>query len=183
MIVGNFFPPAGAVSELSRRIATSLEFALKTRLQAVHLTLAKQPSFEPCESAKPITTKLGTNYAKALKADAFVAGDVAQKAGSPAYSVSFYVSDAYDFFADPQVASNPSLDLNSPSGASVSDATHAAVLTSIAAGLAKKNDCVNSIKVIAVAEQLMDPIPSYLMSLRKECESRTPNIDLRRISQ
>jgi hypothetical protein len=182
VIVGSFLPPvsAGAMSDLSRRIAISLEFALKTRLQAVHLTLAKQPSFEPCEPAKPTTTKLGANYAKALKADAFVAGDVTHEAGVPGYSVSFYVSDAYDFFADPQVASNPSINLNSPSGASVSDATHAAVLTSIAAGLAKKNDCLNSIKVLNVAEKLMDSIPPDLKSLRKECDLRLPNIDLRR---
>lgn len=109
-------------------------------------------------------------------------GDVAHNAAS-GYSVSFYVSDAYDFFTDPQVASNTTVDLNTPSGASVSDATHVAVLTSIAAGLANKDDCITAIKVLAVADQLVETPVSYVANLRKECEARIPNIGLRRDTQ
>jgi hypothetical protein len=188
VIIGNFLPPspAGALSDLSRRIAKSLEFALRTRLQAGHLTLAKQPSFEPCEAAKPATTKMGAEYAKALRADAFVDGDVALNNRLPGYFVNFYVSDAYDFFPDPQIAANRNLDLNAPSGVSVSDETHVAVLASIAAGLAKKNDCVTAIQVISVAERLMEAQIidelriDYLARLRTACEARVPNVSLRK---
>jgi hypothetical protein len=196
VIIGNFLPPspAGALSDLSRRIAKSLEFALRIRLQAVHLTLGKQPSFEPCEAAKPATTKFGAKYARALKADAFVDGDVAVALDirdQPGYSVSFSVSDAYDFFPDPQVVGNRYLNLNAPSRVSVSDETHIAVLASIAVGLAKKNDCVTAIQVISVAERLIeDPNPDagelrvdYLAQLRKDCEARVPNVNLRKGAQ
>ncbi|MET4602867.1 hypothetical protein ABIB90_002344 [Bradyrhizobium sp. JR4.1] len=193
VIIGNFLPPspAGTLSDLSRRIAKSLEFSLKTRLQAVHLILDKQPSFEPCESAKPATSKLGAGYAKALKADAFVDGDVSHDKRLLGYAVSFYVSDAYDFFPDPQLASNRNLELDTPSAVSVSDETHLAVLASIAAGLAKRKDCATALQVISVGERLIEePITSsnalradYFAQLRKGCEEQLPNVGLRKTTK
>ncbi|WP_298240077.1 hypothetical protein [uncultured Bradyrhizobium sp.] len=193
VIIGNFLPPtpAGGLSELSRRIARSLEFALRTRLQSAHLTLNKQPSFVPCEAAKPPTTRFGSGYAKALDADAFVDGDISRDRRLPGYAVNFYVSDAYGLFSDPQLARNRSLNLETPSEVEVSDETHVAVLASIAAGLARKDDCVTAIKVITVAERFLEqpgdnPIPAgfeYLAGLRKSCEVRLPNVNLRKNTQ
>jgi hypothetical protein len=181
VIVGNFLPPEGGVlSDLSTRIARSLEFALNTRLQAVRLTLALLPSFEPCDAAKPKTARLGANFAKALRADAFVAGDITHAAGSPDFTVSFLVSDAYGLFSNPEIASNKSVNLDNPSGASVSGETHAAVLAAIAAGLAGKDDCVTAITVLSVAERLIDVIPPYITKLRNTCQSRVANVGLRR---
>jgi hypothetical protein len=182
IIVGNFLPPTGggALSDLSRRIARSLEYALNTRLQAVRLTLDQLPSFEDCDTAKPRTPRLGTNYAKALRADAFVGGDVSHSDGATGFTVSFQVSDAYGLFGSPEVTLNKSVSLDSPSGASMSGETHAAVLASIAAGLAGKNDCVTAIAVLSVAERLVDTIPPYVTRLRKTCEARVPNAGLRR---
>jgi hypothetical protein len=181
IIVGNFLPPTGsALPELSRRIARSLDYALNTRLQAVRLTLEQLPSFEDCDTAKPRTPRLGPNFAKALRADAFVGGDVSQSDGAAGFTVSFQVSDAYGLFGNPEVTLNKSVSLDSPSGASMSGETHAAVLASIAAGLAGKNDCVTAITVLSVAERLVDTIPPYITKLRKTCEARVPNAGLRR---
>jgi hypothetical protein len=183
VIVGHFLPPEGRnLAELSTRIARSLEYALNTQLQAVRLTLELLPSFEPCDAAKPRTPRLAANFAKALRADAFVGGDISAADGSSSFTVSIYVSDAHGLFSIPAIASNRSVDLSNPSGASIGGETHAAVLASIAAGLAK-NDCVSAIAVLSVAERLVDVIPPYITSLRKTCESRVPNAGLRRVTQ
>jgi hypothetical protein len=180
VIVGHFLPPVGRdFTELSRRVAQSLEFALNTRLQTVRLTLERLPSFEPCDAAKPRTPRLGANFAKALRADAFVGGSIATADGSPSFTVSMYVSDAYGLFSNPAIAANRSVDLDNPSGASVTGETHAAVLAALAAGLAGKNDCVTAIDVLSVAERLVDTVPPYITQLRKDCQSRVPNAGLR----
>ena len=181
VIVGHFLPPDGRnLADLSMRIARSLEYALNTRLQTVRLTLELLPSFEPCDAAKPQTPRLAANFAKALRADAFVGGDIAAADGSPGFTVSIYVSDAHGLFNTPEMAFNRSVDLNNPSGASMSGETHAAVLSSIAAGLAGKNDCVSAIAILSVAERLVEVIPPYITSLRRSCKSRVPNVGLRR---
>jgi hypothetical protein len=186
VIVGHFLPADGRnLSDLSARIARSLEFALNTRLQTVRLTLELLPSFEPCDAAKPRTARLAANFAKELRADAFVGGDISAADGSSGFTVSIYVSDAHGLFSIPESVSNRSVDLSNPSGASIGGETHAAVLASIAAGLAgrEKNDCVSAIAVLSVAERLVDVIPPYITTLRKTCESRVPNAGLRRATQ
>jgi hypothetical protein len=181
VIVGHFLPPLGRdFGDLSTRIARSLEYALNTRLQTVRVTLEPLPSFEPCDAAKPRTSRLATNFAKALRADAFIGGDIASD-GSSGFTVSIYVSDAHGFFSAPATASNRSVDLSSPSaGALMAGETHVAVLASIAAGLADRNDCVTAITVLSVAERLVDVIPPYIERLRRTCKSRVPNAGLTR---
>jgi hypothetical protein len=142
--------------------------------------LELRPSFEPCDAAKPRTSKLGANFAKALRADAFVGGNVAPADGPSSFTMSIHVSDAHGLFSSPEIASNKGINLDNPSGASVSGETYAAVLAAIAAGLAGKDDCVAAIAVLSVAEQLVDVIPSYITSLRSSCRSRVPNAGLRR---
>lgn len=182
VIIGNFLPPGGgALTDLSKRVARSLDFALNTRLQTVRLNLELLPSFQDCDAAKPASRRLGANYAKALRADAFVDGEVSQTNGVDSFNVSMSVSDAYGLFSMPLTASNTSVDLHNPSGASVAAETHVAVLASIAAGLASKSDCVNSIAVLSIAERLVDVAPPYLNTLRAHCESRVPNVGLRRV--
>ena len=183
VIVGHFLPPLGRdFADLSARIARTLEYALNTRLQTVRLILKLQPSFEPSDAANPRIPVLGAKFAKALGADAFVSGEIAPGDGSSDFTVSVFVSDAYDLFSTPATASNRSIDLSSPSaGASITGETHAAVLASIAAGLAnKKNDCRTAMDVLLVAEQLVEVTPAYITRLRETCNSRNPNAGLRR---
>ena len=181
VVVGNFLAPLGEnFAELSRRVAQSLEFALNTQLQAVRVTLEHPPSFEPCEVAKPRTPVLGAKFALALRADAFVAGNVAKTDGASTFTVSLYVSDAYGLLNSPAVAANKSVDLNNPSGASLTAETHVAVLAAIAAGLANRKDCESAITVLSVAERLVAAVPQYVADLRKKCQASLPNAGLRR---
>lgn len=177
VIVGHFLPPTGgSVSDLSTRVARSLDFALTTRLQTLHLDRALQPSFEPCDAAKPRTPRFGADYARALRADAFVLGDIAE--APPHFTVRTYVSDAHDLLNQPVVASSESVDLDNPSGAEMAGETHAAVLASVAAGLAGNGDCVTAISVLAVAEQMAETVPGYVTELRRHCEGALPNTGL-----
>jgi hypothetical protein len=185
VIVGYFAAPAERdVRELSRRIAESLRYELNTSLQKVKVTLELLPSFEPCDAAKPRTPQLGASFAKALKADAFLSGNIAVADSPSSYTVNMYVSDAYGFFRDPMRASNRSINLDNPSGTSVSAETHAAMVVSIAAGLKSNNDCVTAISVLSVAEQLVRDAGATVQpgfsKLRADCEALVPQAGLRR---
>jgi hypothetical protein len=181
VIVGHFLSPIGKkdVSDLSVRVVRSLEFALNTRLQTVWLPEKLQPHFVPCDEVDPKTSRLGAPYARALRADAFISGDVAD--APPKFTLNTYVSDAYDLWNVPVTAINKDVDLNNPSESSMAGETHAAVLAAIAAGFSKRNDCISAIAVLSVAEQLVDKIPSYVTKLRKDCEARLPNSGLARV--
>jgi hypothetical protein len=177
IIVGHFLPPVGRdFSDLPIRVARSLDFALNPRLQIVRLSPDLQPSFEPCDAAKPITPKFGGDFAKALRADAFVTGDIS---GGPSnFTVSTYISDAYDLFGAPTIATSRNVDLSNPSGASIAADTYVAVLAAIAAGLAQKDNCAAAITVLSIAEQLVEVVPPYISALRKTCQARLPNAGL-----
>jgi hypothetical protein len=149
---------------------------LNIRLQTVHLDPDLQPAFEPCNAAKPAIPRFGADFAKALRADAFVGGNIAD--APPSLTVNTYVSDAHDLFAVPLAATSRSIDLDNPSGAPMAVETHVAVLAAIAAGLARKGDCVAAIDVLKVAEQMVAAVPPYLAGLRQECEARLPNAGL-----
>jgi hypothetical protein len=177
VIVGHFLPPVGGnFPDLPDRVAQSLDFALNTKLQSVSLSPELQPSFEPCQAAKPKTARFGANFAKALQADAFVGGNIAD--GPVEFTISTYVSDAHDLFSAPKIVTSRSVDLNNPSGANMAADIHVAVLAAVAAGLAGKEDCVGAITVLSVAEQLVEPPPPYLLALRTRCEAKLPNIGL-----
>jgi hypothetical protein len=176
VIVGHFLPPlSSSRTDFPERVARSLESALNIRLQAVYLPPELQPSFEDCAEAKPKTPKFGARLARALGADAFVGGNIADD--PPAYTVSTYVSDAHDLFPSPPVITSRSINLENFDEASISNDAYAAVLGAIAAGLAK-NDCVTAITVVKAATDLVEPDPPYLADLRAKCEARIPNTGL-----
>ncbi|MGO6950361.1 carboxypeptidase-like regulatory domain-containing protein [Rhizobium johnstonii] len=176
VVVGYFLPPAatGAQTDLTERVARSMSFALAIKLQQIYLAPDLQPSFEPCPAAKPRTPQLGASVAKALFADAFVGGDVAHL-DSASFKVSTYVSDAYGRLGPFVVAVNRSVDLDSPSGATMADETHVAVLAAVAAGLINKQDCATAMKVLNVAEQMTTPAPDYLVRMKDYCVAQLPN--------
>ena len=179
VVVGHFRSPLNRdFSELPGRIAETLDFNLTTRLQTVDLPANSLPAFEACEGAKPKALRFGKNVAKALRADALVHGNVFEQQSS--FAVSTYVSYAYEVFERPNVTTNPAVDLNNPAGAAMSKETHAAILAAVAAGIARRGDCLTAISVIAAAESLVGTDVSYLVTLRKQCEAELPNINLLR---
>lgn len=97
---------------------------------------------------------------------------------SPAHAsfkVSTYVSDAYGQLRPFVLAVNTNVDLDSPSGATMADETHVAVLAAVAAGIINKNDCATAMKVLAVAEQMAGSAPDYLLQMKDYCIAKLPN--------
>jgi hypothetical protein len=177
VIVGHFLPPAGTeFPDLPESVRSSLEYTLETRLQSVELAAKLRPKFETCDAARPRTPTLAADYARKLDADAFVGGVIGVEA--PSFTVTTYVSDAHDLFADPPRAISSNVNLLNPTGANISGETHAAVLAAVAAGFAKNDDCVTAITVIDAAVQLVEMEPPYLADLRRKCEARVPNAGL-----
>ncbi len=177
VIVGHFLPPVGTeFPDLPESIRSSLDYALDAQLQSLKVAKELRPRFETCDAAKPRTPTFAADYARKLQADAFVGGIIGVEA--PSFTVTTYVSDAHELFADPPRATSRNVNLLNPAVAEVSGETHAAVLAAVAAGLAK-NDCVTAITVINAAANLVEPDPPYLAELRAMCEANIPNTGLR----
>jgi hypothetical protein len=177
VIVGHFLPPVGRdVSELSTRVRNSLHFALATALGKRNLALRLRPIFLSCEAANPMEVTLGTNFARALKADAFIAGEVAHQ--PTRYLMNIYVSDAYGLFDGPELSRDIPVDLDRPSDTEMPGDAYVAVLAALAAGLKRKDDCVNVIEVVSIIRNLVQMLPSYVEDLRKECQPHLPQAGL-----
>jgi hypothetical protein len=110
-----------------------------------------------------------------LLADGFVGGEVAHSAAEQAFKVSTYVNDAYDRLRPFVRAESLNVDLDSPSGATMADDTHAAVLASVAAGIISKGDCATAMKVLAAAEQIAGSTPTYISKMKEFCVAQLPN--------
>ena len=172
VIVGHFLAPVDhAYLELSEHVAKVLDFSLNVELQKVHLDKSLQPDFEPCNEANLKIPKLGKSFARAVRADAFVGGNVGSSAP---YTVTTEVSDAFELFDRPESTMSKNVDIDNPTVAILRPETHAAVLGSIAAGLATK-DCENSLAVISVARRIVKDAPEYLSVLQTKCQNQLPN--------
>src|SRR6185436_11265067 len=125
----------------------ALHFSLRPLVQAKHLPQNLQPRFLKCAKADLQMIDLGKDLARALNADAFVSGAVAEQ--SARFTVSAYVSDAYEVFAEPEAVTSTAVDLSLPAVAQLNVETHVAILASVAAGLAAAKDCTTAIEVIA----------------------------------
>ena len=173
VIVGHFLPPVDHdYLELSEHVATAMDYSLNMELQKVHLDKSLQPDFEPCNEAKLKNAKLGKKFARAVKADAFVSGNVSS---GPPYTVTTEVTDAFELFDRPESTISQNVDIDEPTTATLKPETHAAVLGSVAAGLATNEDCENSLAVVSVAKRIVKDIPNYLLELQQGCQAKLPN--------
>jgi len=173
VIVGHFLPPVDHdYLELSEHLASALDSSLNVELQKVHLDKSLQPDFEPCNEAKLKTARLRKKFAHDVKADAFVSGNVSS---GPPYAVTTEVSDAFDLFDRPETTMSQNVDIDNPTSATLKSETHAAVLGSVAEGLAISEDCDNSLAVVSVAKHIVKEIPKYLLDLQLKCQDQLPN--------
>ena len=65
--------------------------------------------------------------------------------------VNTYISDAYDLFSTPTIATSKKVDLSNPRGASIAVETYAAVLARHRRRPCQENSCVTAITVLSVA--------------------------------
>lgn len=179
IIIGNFRSPVGEeLQELTERITDALQFDLIIRLQQNRLDPALQPVFAPCSGARPAVLQHSKRLVRALHADSLVYGDVTSTAAP--FTVKTLITDAYDLFQMPQAHLNDAVDLNDPTSATMSNAVHAAILASLAAGLARTDtsQCAEVISILNTIEQLVSSPPQTLETLRQECIPHLENSQL-----
>lgn len=179
IIIGNFRSPVGAeLQELTERITDALQFDLIIRLQQNRLDPALQPVFAPCSGARPAVLQHSKRLVQALRADSLVYGDVTSTA-TP-FTVKTLITDAYDLFQMPQAHQNDAVDLNDPTSAVMSNAVHAAILASLAVGIAQVDTsrCPDVISILNIIEQLVSSPSQRLETLRQNCTPHLANNQL-----
>ena len=176
VIVGRFRSPLGqALNDLPERVGEVLRYNLDSRLQTVE-TLTVVPHFQHCKDADEKWGSHGKQLAAFLSAHAYVHGDVSQGPSSY-YTVRTYVTDAYGLFARPYPIENLDVDLVAAATAVMNQETYAAILGSVAAGLADANDCESAITIVNVAENEMAASAQFpfLAAIRNKCTPQLPH--------
>jgi hypothetical protein len=171
VVVGHIRPPLGeTVADLPSRIAEALQFDLLTRLQEKHLNSEVQPIFEACAGAEPKSIMHGGQWARALKAHAFLSGSVNR--GQSDFDVSTLVSDAYDLFDGPQRSKNHAVDLNDPSAAQMDPKTHATILVAVAKGYENARLYAECVDTTVVAEGILGASSPMIIAVRASCQAK-----------
>jgi hypothetical protein len=177
VVVGHFLSPIDRplYTQVPEHLAKVFEYAINSRLQTRHLPRSVQPAVLPCESAQPQTPELGSNFARALRADAFISGNISGGTTEQGFKIVTYVSDAYGFFDHPEPTASDKINVDDPRSAVLKGETSAAILAAIAAGLANSGDCIDSLTVVSLAQEVVESTPLYLINLRNKCETILPN--------
>ncbi len=182
--VGRFFdPPAGGnVAPLSGHLARALSLKLAPELQKKHLPQDLQLTFVECTSASPHSLAHLANYAKAVGAQVFIAGDVIESGAR--FTVRTYFGDRYGVFPSTASVVNENVDIRDP-GAVVFDAdTYAYMLVALTHGYVEKGHYAECVDICVAAEQLVRELlpgqapPQILISQREFCQARTANAGL-----
>ena len=177
IVVGYFRPPAsGDAVDFASRVADALSYDLLTRVQRAGLRPAEQPNILACADAKPRTLADYGNFAKALLADAFLAGYVT-KSGER-FKVEMSVEDGFGVFGSPRRISNRDVNLDDPAAARLDTEAHGAILTALIAGYETAGKAAECVELCAAAERMLGTLPPAIADLRKKCRGALPNSGL-----
>ena len=182
--VGRFFdPPSGDnVATLSGRLARALSLQLAPELQKKHLPQDLQLSFVECTSASPHSLAHLANYAKAVGAQVFIAGDVIESGAR--FTVRTYFGDRYGVFPSTASVVNEDIDIRDPGAVVLGADTYAYMLVALTHGYVEKEHYAACVDICVAAEQLMrellpDQVPPRVLSNQREfCQARTANAGL-----
>ena len=178
VVVGHFRPPSeSADPELAARIKDTLNYELLTPMQRVGIAQDLQPMILDCGKVQPRADADYPGIAKALKADAFLAGYVtpASSTSSPKVKVEMVIADRYGLLVPPARASSPDVDLNDPAAARLSPDAHVAILTALIAGYEKAGMAAECVEASNAAEGVVGALPARLAEARERCLQSLPN--------
>jgi hypothetical protein len=181
IVVGHFRAPvsaAGTDSDLAGRIAEALTYDVLTIVQTLNLPPALQPRFLACDEAKPRSVDFAAGYARALKADALIVGNIEPVNG--AFDVRAYIGDAFQLFKPPVPSMARGVALNDPAVAKLGPEMHAAILTAVARGYAERRRFTECVDVAVAAGRLLSRSTSALDQTLARCQDGTGLADLRR---
>jgi hypothetical protein len=175
VVIGHVRPPASATHDLdlSRRVRTVLEYDLLTEVQKTHLPPAQQPAVFSCPNALPRTMKEHSDWARALKADAFVVGEAAPVNGN--FKVDMQVSARYAESASlPTLATTPEMNLDLPSSADLGRAALEPIMIALLRAYLKEGRYAECVEFSMAAESALGQ-STVLGELRKSCQLKLPN--------
>jgi hypothetical protein len=186
VVVGYFRPPASQAGDtgLADRVKDTLDYDLLAPMQLVGVPTGMQPTILACGNVQP---RAATDYpalARALGADAFLAGYVTAPASptNPKVKVEMVIADRHGVLQPPARASSPDVDLDDPAAARLSAAAHVAILTALVAGYEKAGQSAECVEVTNAAERVVGTLPPGLAQARERCTQKLPNRALLRNS-
>lgn len=173
--VGYFRPPAAASADvdLAGRIRDALSYDLLTRVQQSSLRPESQPFIWACPQAKPQVEKDYTGWARALNADAFLAG-YAAPAGQR-FKIEMLVADRYGSAEMPTRTTSKDVDLDDPAAARMDASAHAAILAALLSGYQRSGKYAECVEVSVAAERILGRLPPGFADVRRQCQAKLPN--------
>jgi len=175
VVIGHVRAPASATHDLalSERVRAVLEYDLLTEIQKTHLPSAQQPSVLACPNALPRTLKEHSDWARALKTDAFVVG--AAEPVSSKFKVDMQVTARYaDAASLPTLVSTPAMNLDLPSSADLGRAALEPIMIALTRAYLNEARYAECVEFSMAAEHALGKVP-VLIELRKSCQIKLPN--------
>jgi hypothetical protein len=176
IVVGYFASPGLDKVSLTRRIATTLEYDLLTLIQQQRLSPKVQPFVHKCPTADPQATKDYMNFAKALRADAFLTGYIAPltRPSDTKVKVEMIIADRFGLLEPYTKATSPDVNLGDPAGARLASEAYAAILTALIAGYEQEKMHEACFELTVVAQKLLPTLPPKIAEARQRCQDALP---------
>lgn len=175
VVIGHVRAPASATHDLalSQRVREVLEYDLLTEIQKTHLPSAQQPTVLACPNAQPRTLKEHSDWARALKADAFVVG--AAEPVHAKFKVDMQVTARYaDAPGLPILASTTAMNLDSPSSTDLGRAALEPIMIALLRAYTREGRYAECVEFSTAAESALGK-STVLSGLRKACQVKLPN--------
>ena len=174
VVVGHVRQPASATVDLalSQRISEVLQYDLLTEVQKSHLPAAQQPMVMACPDAQPRTLGENSDWARALKVDAFVVG--AAQPVNQRFRVDLQVSGRYTGSGLPTSALTPAMNLDLPSSADLGRAALEPIMIALLKAYQAEGRNAECVEFSVAAEHALGRVAA-LVELRKACQSRLLN--------
>jgi len=175
VVIGYVREPASATRDLglSERVRDVLVYDLLTEVQKTNLPPAQQPTVLACPHAQPRTLNEHSNWARALKADAFVVG--AAEPVNRKFKVDMQVTARYEDAANlPALATTPAMNLDQPRSADLGRAAMEPIMIALLKGYFKDERYPECVEFSTAAEHALGRLLA-LTELRKSCQLKLPN--------
>jgi len=174
VVVGFVRQPAAAAGDLalSRRVGEVLQYDLLSEIQKTRLPPARQPIVLACPDAQPRSLGEHADWARALKADAFVVGMA--ESVNKRFKVDLQVTGRYADSPLPSLASTPAMNLDLPPSADLGRAALAPIMLALLKAYQKDGRYAECVEFSVAAENALGK-QAELTELRKACQSRLPN--------
>lgn len=174
VVVGHVRPPTAATGDLglSQRIGEVLQYDLLSEVQKTHLPPEQQPVVLPCPKAQPRNLMEHADWARALKADAFLVGSA--EPVDRKFRVDLQVSSQYGEPGLPQPASTQPLNLDRPESADIGRAALTPIMRALLKAYQKDRRFAECVEFAVAAQRVLGVKPE-INKLYLDCKAQLPN--------